>query len=325
MIRFNPIDTKSIEPYYMDMDIIPNLGNDFASTFSGKSSISMIFRYLMEAGIIPDKSYHTMVPEWMGTWMYMMLNRYCMTTPEYTNKTKVLFAYHQWGFPQEMDAILEFCEDKHLILIEDCAHAIDSYYNGRRLGTFGLASIFSLSKFFACTVGGGIYTRDLDLRESIEDDYLFMHNDSLANEIVSGRKEFDEGVFDVTGRIDQHYAIYDRLSKIPDTSLALVKSQILGGAFERRARIYETYRKELGAMVYYMPKILPWVVPLFLARKISLSVALRKAKIESGIYHFDINRNMFDPDFQICVSIPCHHQMTDNDVDKVIEVVKLRV
>lgn len=54
-----------------------------------------------------------------------------------------------------MNKLLDFCDSKKLILIEDSAHVIDSKYDGKSLGHFGGFSIHSFSKFFFCFVLGG--------------------------------------------------------------------------------------------------------------------------------------------------------------------------
>ena len=42
-----------------------------------------------------------------------------------------------------MEAILEIVERYQLKLIEDCAHAIESEYKGKKIGTFGDFGCFS--------------------------------------------------------------------------------------------------------------------------------------------------------------------------------------
>ena len=68
--------------------------------------------------------------------------------------TKALLVTHYFGFPHELTAIRKICRDKSLYLIEDCAHAMLSTYQGRALGSFGDVSIFSLKKFLPVPDGG---------------------------------------------------------------------------------------------------------------------------------------------------------------------------
>ena len=54
-----------------------------------------------------------------------------------TKKTKAIVVVHYAGVACEMNKIEEICQKYNLLLIEDAAQAIDSYYNGKLLGTIG--------------------------------------------------------------------------------------------------------------------------------------------------------------------------------------------
>lgn len=60
-----------------------------------------------------------------------------------TPKTKVIVPVHYAGVACDMDRIMEIAEKHHLLVVEDAAQAIDSYYKGRPLGTIGHLSAFS--------------------------------------------------------------------------------------------------------------------------------------------------------------------------------------
>lgn len=60
-----------------------------------------------------------------------------------SHRTKGLLPVHFGGRPCEMDAITAIAARRGLVLIEDCAHAIESEYKGRKTGTFGDFGCFS--------------------------------------------------------------------------------------------------------------------------------------------------------------------------------------
>lgn len=60
-----------------------------------------------------------------------------------TSKTKAILPVHFAGRPCDMDAICGLAEDHKLTVIEDCAHAIETEYHGRKAGTFGDFGCFS--------------------------------------------------------------------------------------------------------------------------------------------------------------------------------------
>ncbi|MDX8395405.1 MAG: DegT/DnrJ/EryC1/StrS aminotransferase family protein [Mariprofundaceae bacterium] len=78
-----------------------------------------------------------------------------------TAKTKALLIVHYAGSPCDMNAIMDIVKKYNLILIEDCAHAIESTYEGTPLGTFGDFSAFSFyaSKNLTTAEGGMIIAK----------------------------------------------------------------------------------------------------------------------------------------------------------------------
>lgn len=54
-----------------------------------------------------------------------------------TPKTKAVVVVHYAGFGCEMDEIKAICNEHNIYLIEDAAQAVDSFYKGKPLGSFG--------------------------------------------------------------------------------------------------------------------------------------------------------------------------------------------
>lgn len=84
-----------------------------------------------------------------------------------TNKTKAVVITHMWGHPCEMDEIVAICKAHNLILIEDCSHAHGSTYKGKKVGTFGDISCFSLqsAKIVTGGTGGILLTNHVEIYE----------------------------------------------------------------------------------------------------------------------------------------------------------------
>ena len=72
-----------------------------------------------------------------------------------------------YGIPDRMDLLAERCRRHDLVLVEDAAHAIDSRCDGRRIGEFGAAAAYSLSKHLGVT-GGVLTFADVGRRPSLE-------------------------------------------------------------------------------------------------------------------------------------------------------------
>ncbi|HMB14389.1 MAG TPA: dTDP-4-amino-4,6-dideoxygalactose transaminase [Roseovarius sp.] len=89
-------------------------------------------------------------------------------------RTKCIVPIHYAGVGCEMDHIMSLCERYGLSCIEDAAQGIDSYVNGRPLGSFApLAAIsFHESKNLGCGEGGCLVINDpsfLDRARAIRD------------------------------------------------------------------------------------------------------------------------------------------------------------
>ena len=72
-----------------------------------------------------------------------------------TRKTKAILLVHFAGRPCEMDTILDIAQSHGLAVIEDCAHAIETEYKGRKAGTFGRFGCFSFYATKNITTGEG--------------------------------------------------------------------------------------------------------------------------------------------------------------------------
>lgn len=60
-----------------------------------------------------------------------------------TPRTQAILPVHFAGRPCDMDRILAIAQKHGLLVIEDCAHAIETEYRGRKAGTFGDFGCFS--------------------------------------------------------------------------------------------------------------------------------------------------------------------------------------
>ncbi|OGV35445.1 MAG: hypothetical protein A2020_06800 [Lentisphaerae bacterium GWF2_45_14] len=88
-----------------------------------------------------------------------------------TKKTKAIFVVHYAGLMVDMDPIMEIARKHNLYVLEDCAHAHNAEYKGRKAGTIGDIGVFSfhsLKNMTTCGEGGMITTNDDNFAKGAE-------------------------------------------------------------------------------------------------------------------------------------------------------------
>ncbi len=79
-----------------------------------------------------------------------------------TARTRAIVAVHFAGRPCEMNPLMDLAREHNLVVIEDCAHAIETEYHGAKAGTIGDFGCFSfyVTKNVVTGEGGMVIARD---------------------------------------------------------------------------------------------------------------------------------------------------------------------
>ncbi len=87
-----------------------------------------------------------------------------------TKKTKAIVVVHYAGVACDMDKVLKIADKYNLLVIEDAAQAIDSYYRGKPLGSIGDLGAFSFheTKNIQCGEGGLLSVNNSLFKERAE-------------------------------------------------------------------------------------------------------------------------------------------------------------
>ena len=72
-----------------------------------------------------------------------------------SKNTKGIIPVHMAGYPCQMNEIKIICKRYNIQLIEDCAHAIGTFYKNKHVGNFGKAGCFSFYPTKQITTGEG--------------------------------------------------------------------------------------------------------------------------------------------------------------------------
>jgi len=79
-----------------------------------------------------------------------------------TNRTKAIVVMHYAGFSCDMEKVMRLARESDLYVVEDAAHAPDSEFMGKKLGSIGHIGCFSFfaNKNISCAEGGLFVTNE---------------------------------------------------------------------------------------------------------------------------------------------------------------------
>lgn len=237
-----------------------------------------------------------------------------------TSKTKAIIPVHLYGQPADMDAVIKIARKYNLFIIEDAAQAHGAGYREKNIGTFGDCACFSFfpGKNLGAYGDAGCIVTD---------------NDELARKIR---------MFANHGRIDKYNHEFEGVnSRLDGLQAAIldVKLKYLEQWTERRRAIARKYDTGLKNIVI-TPTVLPHVrhvYHLYVIRvnnRDSVKQILSEKGISMGIHYpiplpflnayaymkhkpedFPVSHAMKDE----IISLPIHGDMTDEQVEYVIE------
>ena len=155
--------------------------------------------------------------------------------PLITPRTRVLVVVHYAGVACDMDAIMTLAEKYRLLVVEDAAQAVDSFYKGRPLGGIGHLGAFSFheSKNIHCGEGGMLTIND----------ERFLRRAEILWEKGTNRAEFYRGMVNKYGWCDMGSSFLPSELNAAYLWAQLEQLEEIQG---RRKRIWEMYREGLS-------------------------------------------------------------------------------
>jgi dTDP-4-amino-4,6-dideoxygalactose transaminase len=259
-----------------------------------------------------------------------------------TPRTKAIIPVHFAGRPCDMDAIMAIAKKHNLKVVEDCAHAIETEYNGKKAGTFGDMGCFSFYVTKNIVTGeGGMVTTDI---EEYADKIKMYGLHGMSRD--AWKRFSDEGF--------KHYQVIFPGFKynMMDIQAAIGLEQLkrIDTYYKRRQEIWAEYNKRLAKL----PLILPapfepntkhalhlYTVLLDINKtKITrdqLLDALIKEKIGTGVHYKALHLHPYYqetygyklgdfPETEFVsdrtLSLPISANLTDQDVNDVIEALE---
>ena len=157
-----------------------------------------------------------------------------------TKKTKAIILVHFAGRPCEMDKIMLIAKRYNLKVIEDCAHAIETKYNGKFAGTFGDIGCLSfyVTKNLATGEGGALITNNIKYADKIK--VLALHGLSKNAWSRFGDKGYS------------HYKVISAGFKYNmmdiQASIGIHQLKKITNSWKKRKKIWEYYNKAFRKM-----------------------------------------------------------------------------
>lgn len=150
-----------------------------------------------------------------------------------TDRTTGIIGVHLWGRPCDVEQLAEIARRHKLELLFDAAHALACSHNGKMVGNFGVAEVFSFhaTKIINTFEGGAIVTNDDNLAAQLRliRNFGFIGYDTVTSLGVNGKmSEVSaamgltslESLKELVGLNYRNYTEYSRhLARVPGVSL----------------------------------------------------------------------------------------------------------
>lgn len=163
-----------------------------------------------------------------------------------TPKTKVIVVMHYAGIACDMDKIEVIAKKHNLVIVEDAAQAIDSYYKDRPLGSIGQLGAFSFheTKNIISGEGGMICINDVKYQKRAE----------IIREKGTNRAQFFRGEIDKYGWVDIGSSFL-----ASEIIAAFLKAQLdeMENIQKKRIALWNIYYDKLKNLLVKHPNLLP--------------------------------------------------------------------
>jgi len=307
------------------------LPGKYLFTGTGRAAMYHVLQYLKKIKHHDDKNSLVLVPQWLCLSFSQLMRKHCSPTLINSEKIKTVLFYHQYGFPQNMGEICDYCDRKKIVLVEDCANLMEGYYKKNPLGGFGLASIYSFSKLFPSIWGGALVTKNEELYQDALANSNKEHSKFISfclhiTKYFAQKRKNQNSIWHMFN--EMFYGVAEHAQKMSRVSKNIIAHQLKNKALNQRQlnyqRLLENFHNEPYFQHLETTGVIPFVVPLIAKKSFLMKIKniLDAHGYSTNIYHFDVNRNLFNPNFLECVWIPNHQGLSLNDIDKISGLIR---
>lgn len=257
-----------------------------------------------------------------------------------TDKTKVIVPVHYAGVACDMDKIMEIANRHNILVVEDAAQAIDSYYKGNPLGGIGHLGCFSFHETKNVTAGGegGLL---------VVNDERFIRRAEIIWEKGTNRAEFFRGMVNKYGWVDTGSSF---LPSEINTAFLWAQLESLETIQSRRKAIWNKYYeglKDLAEKGYFTMPDIPeyatnnghmfYLVCRSLEERTKLIAYLKEQGVGAVFHYLSLHLSDYYkenhvgeiPNLPNCdrfadclVRLPMYYELTDEEVQHVIRTIR---
>lgn len=255
-----------------------------------------------------------------------------------TPRTKVIVPVHYAGVACDMDRIMEITEKHNLLVVEDAAQAVDSYYKNRPLGGIGHLAAFSFHETKNITAGGegGLL---------VVNDERFIRRAEILWEKGTNRAEFFRGAVNKYGWVDMGSSFLPA-----EINAAFLWAQLenLDEIQAKRKALWETYYKLLKPLAekgYFSLPDIPeyatnnahmfYLVCRNLEERTALIKFLKEHEIQAVFHYLSLHSSEFykskhdgrelpecDRYMDTLVRLPLFYDLEITDVERISQTIK---
>jgi len=255
-----------------------------------------------------------------------------------TPRTKVIAPVHYAGIACDMDVIMALAEKYNLIVVEDAAQAIDSFYKGKALGGVGHLGAFSFHETKNITAGGegGLL---------VINDERFARRSEILWEKGTNRAEFFRGAVNKYGWVDMGSSFLPA-----EINAAFLWAQLenLDMIQNRRKNIWNQYYEGLKDLekkgCFRLPQIPDYATNnghmfYLICRNLEERTALIKSLKDNGVtapfHYLSLHKSDYYqshsssiPELPNCdryadclVRLPMYFELTDDQIKEICELI----
>lgn len=254
--------------------------------------------------------------------------------PLITPKTKVIVVVHYAGVACDMDAIMSLAGKYNLLVVEDAAHSVDSYYKNRPLGGIGHLGAFSFHETKNISSGeGGL---------CVINDEKFVRRAEIIWEKGTNRAEFFRGMVNKYGWVDMGSSF---LPSEFNAAYLWAQLEQMDDIQSKRKHIWNKYFEGLNGKLCdiklpYLPEYATNNAHMFyllcpsLEYRTALMTYLKENGVQTTFHYLPLHSSKFYMDkhygkelsncdyYGDClVRLPLFYELKDEDIDKIVRLI----